>query len=228
MNSDHDLGRLSLRLRRPMWGYALVRALPGILRPEAEPGAQPKPFYLGFRRGIAPPHIRRRSRNGEAKTDFLAMAALQKNDRTGPRVRSRTGEAKTDFLAMAALQKKSRTGPQVRSRNGEAKTAFLAMAALQKKSLTGRRLEDGTGTPRQPFWLWQLCRKSHVLGRRLEAGTGKPRQSFWLWQLCRKNHVLGRRLEIQIAVVNLMRHVSTVVSRSGFAARCEAGLGPAG
>src|SRR5690242_272124 len=53
----------------------LVRALPSILRPEAEPGAQPKPFYLGFRQGIALPHIRRRSRNGDVKGTFVQSQA---------------------------------------------------------------------------------------------------------------------------------------------------------
>src|ERR1051325_9492883 len=58
--------RFRLRLRRPdvrrgwappvnsnlvIWAMRLVRALPSILSPEAEPGAQPKPFYLGFRQG---------------------------------------------------------------------------------------------------------------------------------------------------------------------------------
>src|ERR1041384_539417 len=48
---------------------------PSSLRPQAEPGAQPKLFYLDFRQGRALPHIRRRSRNAEPKRTFVQTHA---------------------------------------------------------------------------------------------------------------------------------------------------------
>jgi len=50
----------------------LVRALPWNEAEGRTGGHSPKTFYLGFRRGTAPPHIRRRSRS-ERRASFASV-----------------------------------------------------------------------------------------------------------------------------------------------------------